>query len=197
MMANLRKAAEMALEALESPGFAKPKGVTDAIKTLRQALAQPEQEPTSVKHMVSWIDYLKGFSDNGIHMKIQSGLSAGDCYRLAVELEQFINRTHVDAVNISQERVDETAKREHEPVAWRKVDGDGYGYCDDMTDFPTHEDYGWQPLYTSPPKREWVGLTKEEMLDCWRQAHEPGNREYVNAVNMARAVLDKAKEKNT
>ena len=39
---GLRKAAEMALEALENPWKAKPEGVADAIQALRQALAQPE-----------------------------------------------------------------------------------------------------------------------------------------------------------
>ena len=44
-MSDLRKAAEMALRVLENPWKAKPDGVADAIEALRQALAQPEQEP--------------------------------------------------------------------------------------------------------------------------------------------------------
>ena len=55
----------------------------------------------------------------------------------------------------------------------------------------------WISLYTAPPKREWVWLTVEEMLDCWEQTYEPGHREYVNAMNMSRAVQVKSKEKNT
>ena len=43
-MTDLRKAVEMALEALESV-YGKGKRCEVAIKALRQALAQPEQEP--------------------------------------------------------------------------------------------------------------------------------------------------------
>jgi hypothetical protein len=50
---------------------------------------------------------------------------------------------------------------------------------------------GWEP------KREWVVLTAEEVLQCWEKAHEPGNREHINAIRMADEVEAKLKEKNT
>jgi hypothetical protein len=43
--------------------------------------------------MREWIVALKRRSDNGEHMTIDSGISAGTCWELAVELEQFINTT--------------------------------------------------------------------------------------------------------
>ena len=53
------------------------------------------------------------------------------------------NEKPVDTVNTSQERVDETAKREHEPVAWHEPGA--YG------NVTTHKDWalanGWEPLY--------------------------------------------------
>ena len=55
-----------------------------------EALAQPEQEPVAVKHMMEWVDYLKRKSDYGQHLKISSEMSAGACWDLARELEQFI-----------------------------------------------------------------------------------------------------------
>jgi hypothetical protein len=56
------------------------------------------------------------------------------------------------------------AQPEPEPVTWRKINGNDYVYCDDMTDFPTHEDFGWQPLYTHPqPERK--PLPPETILD--------------------------------
>jgi hypothetical protein len=43
--------------------------------------------------MMKWVDYLKRKSDYGQHMQIPSGMSAGACWDLAIELEQFINTT--------------------------------------------------------------------------------------------------------
>jgi len=54
---------------------------------------EPEQEPVAIKCMKEWIEYLKRKSDFGQHMKIPSEMSAGACWELAIELEQFIN-TH-------------------------------------------------------------------------------------------------------
>jgi len=31
-------------------------------------------------------------------------------------------------------------------------------------------------------------LTDEQVLDCWKQAYEPGRREHDNATRMARAI---------
>jgi len=64
----------------------------------------------------------------------------------------------VHAIDISQERVDETVKREHEP----------YGYLwfahqmeRRFTHYRPKEEQRIgevTPIYTAPPKREWVGL---------------------------------------
>jgi hypothetical protein len=55
--------------------------------------AQPAQEPVAIKRMKEWIEYLKRKSDFGQHMKIPCEISAGTCWELAIELEQFINTT--------------------------------------------------------------------------------------------------------
>ena len=103
-MNDLRKAAEMALEALDGGAFG---GYRDmVVETLRQALAQP-----------------------------------------------------VDAVNMSQERVDETAKREHEPVAF--VNGYFGGHLTITCFDPTLVLPDGLALFRAPPKREWVGLDGE------------------------------------
>lgn len=81
----------------------------------------------------------------------------------------------VDAVNISQERVDEPEKREHEPVAWVTIetalDGDwrkvpSIKWFNKPTDGPLYtappiSDYheGWEEGFKAA-KREWVGLTE-------------------------------------
>jgi hypothetical protein len=95
---------------------------------------------------------------------------------------------------------------EHEPVAWMtRDDGDGLWYS---TNFKKSDDD--RPLYTSPPpcptcealartvmldqtshdiKREWVGLTDEEVVDLYDFA-------YANDKEFVRNVEAKLKEKN-
>jgi hypothetical protein len=58
-----------------------------------EAEKQEQGEPVAVKHMMEWVAFLKARSDNGQHKQIPSNLSAGTCWDLAVELEQFINTT--------------------------------------------------------------------------------------------------------
>ncbi len=109
----------------------------------------------------------------------------------------------VDDVNMSQERVDETAKSEHEPVAWQVMVGD-----EALKEFPTKDmahywcakrelagsscAYWIRPLYTAPPKKEWVGLTDEDKDAFWRA-------DQMSAVEwneLFAAVEAKLKEKN-
>jgi hypothetical protein len=48
---------------------------------------------------------------------------------------------------------------------------------------------------TAPPKKEWVGLTDEEILEEYRQSYgDDGN---LTDVYFARAIEAKLKEKNT
>ena len=122
-MSDLRKAAEMALEALEWNYGTDLENIENCmawldkmnatIPALRQALAQPKQEP------VAWVY-------NGI-------------------LHEF-----------------------------------------DPSEFATSE---VTPLYTAPPKREWVGVTYDEVYEfvCTTDSY----------INLAKAIEAKLKEKNT
>jgi hypothetical protein len=65
------------------------KGVGTAFYT--RPPQRTEQEPVAIKRMKEWIEYLKRKSDFGQNMKIPSEMSAGTCWELAIELEQFIN----------------------------------------------------------------------------------------------------------
>jgi hypothetical protein len=99
----------------------------------------------------------------------------------------------VDADDTSQKRVDEKAKREQEPVAWITDGGKGELWWYQSSKFdeegnligPNPDDI---PLYTAPPKREWVGLTDEDMGALF--LNEDG-------VRFARYIEGKLKEKNT
>jgi hypothetical protein len=147
-MTDLRKAAEMALEALEEIGdewgFTSERTVpnrTKAIQALRQALAQP-----------------------------------------------------VDAINMTQERVDETAKYEHEP--WPSVQcvcgGTIYfKYTPPISDY--HE--GWEEGFKAA-KHKWVGLTDEEIYDYADKFLYDGGSNY-GVLSFGKAVEAKLKEKNS
>ena len=135
-MSNLKKAAEMALEALNEVTGWQWSGpirvmdeVEDAIQALRQALAQPEQEP------VAW-------------------MCEGDDWGAWV------------------------------PVVFL---GNDLEYHKKSTGFRN-----WKPLYTTPPKREWVGLTDEDCAECVQVTAASGS-----AMQLIAAIEAKLKEKNT
>jgi len=52
---------------------------------------------------------------------------------------------------------DRLAQPEPEAVAWMWKDGT-------LTSDPDFADGTWTPLFAAPPKREWVGLTNEEIV---------------------------------
>jgi len=110
---------------------------------------------------------------------------AGEEYPIGREL---FNSTYtfdtapVHAIDISQERVDETAKRKHEPVAWGNKKGEFKVHQEADEDFKSTA----LPFYITPPKPEWVGLTDEEVWECYS---DRGSVFY-------RAVEAKLKEKN-
>jgi hypothetical protein len=70
----------------------------------------------------------------------------------------------VNADDTSQERVDEIVKDEHEPVAWaNSFDLQNF----DMKVRTGPDLHHTVPLYTAPPKREWVGLTDRDIDECY------------------------------
>ena len=99
----------------------------------------------------------------------------------------------------------------------------GYCYCKEMAGQPKQEPVAWldkerniiymhdthktdechgfrrtTPLYTAPPKREWVGLTDEEVRTAYCTV---GDKEWAiggmsDAEPFARAIENKLKEKN-
>jgi len=78
---------------------------------------------------------------------------------------------------------------EQEPVAWISEGGDvsrSKRYMDEMG-------FKCNPLYTAPPKKEWVGLTDQEINSvCYK-------RDWTapwTDTTFARAIEEKLKEKN-
>ena len=77
---------------------------------------------------------------------------------------------------------------QQEPVAWITKNGKGWLRWHSPEDSEKNKDS--IPLYTTPPKREWQGLTDEE-IDTWNIVGHESLREFV------RAIEAKLKEKNT
>jgi hypothetical protein len=84
---------------------------------------------------------------------------------------------------------DALAQKEQEPVAWRYkgMMGMPWSLSDDGYYVSCKRDNGYmvEPLYTHPPRREWQGLTEEE-IDRWTPEIHP----------VIRAIEQALKEKN-
>ena len=141
-------------------------------------------------------------------------------------------RLIVDAVNMTPELVDETAKSEHEPydqtalelcekcgwkaiipdegclvcarndqepVMWSIFDGKYHDVFDTKYDADKIIKFKKgkvvvKPLYTTPPKKEWVGLTDREIEhELTQEFAHWWNRH----VSVCRAIETKLKDKNT
>ena len=84
------------------------------------------------------------------------------------------------------------------PVAWMHTTGTGHVY---FRKKPQDKVFSPQPVYTVPPKREWVGLTADEIWKCNKA--RSGSVEFhicnahQNVLDFAEAIEAKLKEKNT
>jgi len=168
---DLRKAAEQALEALENIDRWLPtigqKGLrdyeADAIQALRQALAQTEKPPVK-----TYCGGKPNYCAPEVTPEVTGEVTeeAGACVTCGAPKSEWL----VDAVNISAERVDETAKREQEPVECM------CGLC-------------------KLGKREWVGLTDEEIYDyADKFLYQHGSNYGIKS--FGKAIEAKLKEKN-
>lgn len=76
---------------------------------------------------------------------------------------------------------------DYEPVAWMEDSIEFYA-----KDHPTNS--CTIPLYTAPPRKEWVGLTDDEI---WLKTRDINRDEKGWGIKFARAIEAKLKEKNT
>jgi hypothetical protein len=78
-------------------------------------------------------------------------------------------------------------KSEQEPVAWMHTQLPDVAITHEPSDLKRHPER-WTALYTSPPRKEWVGLTEEERNNAL-DAHP-------TALGVAYAIEAKLKEMN-
>ena len=79
--------------------------------------------------------------------------------------------------------------REQEPVAWQWLTTAHF-----RKKLPKDAEKGaWNPLYTHPPKREWVGLTAEE----YHALADKAGCMSADWIDFAKSIEQALKEKNT
>ena len=81
---------------------------------------------------------------------------------------------------------------EQEPVLWLKTWSDG-SVSVLKTKSHAFADHELEPLYTAPPKREWVGLTDEEVSYC---RYAATFCDELDTAYMAELIEKDLKEKN-
>ena len=200
---NLREAAQQALEAFDKHATWHEKGcvyLDPAIDALRAALSeeamqrltdvQQEMEPhvLPVAYLCKHTGWFRKTEDADAAFKVDAmplyALPPKDATKIVEEYDP-------DSRTISAYLVHDNVKVE--PVAWMVYTLDGQSVC--VTDNPADftDQHRAFPLYTSPPKLEWVGLTDEEMEQIC-------DENYIMlgayAADFIRAIEAKLKEKN-
>ena len=105
-----------------------------------------------------------------------------------------------DSIGIARKALRQAlAQPEQEPVAW--VTFNAYGEEDDVwyenPEGKLLDGWTYKPLYTAPPKREWVGLTDEEIWETEPYKMAVTDQETRWLYRFAKTIEAKLKEKNT
>ena len=179
--------------------YQKDKSYLDGMDRYKQVRELVKDPSLRIKDIVELTGY-----DKGHVSRLRKASQQFECPRCGHCCQSL-----VDADDTSQKRVDEIVKTEHdkqieiaqayergwnaalaqqEPVAWMYVNEDGE--CEQIEYGPVLDDPEVTPLYTAPPKKQWVGLTdeeKEKLVEAF----------YGTDIQRLEAVEAKLKEKNT
>jgi hypothetical protein len=184
---------------------------TRAADALRQAIEQAEKQEPSLWFAIGKDGRVKYTTDSDRALKWKQAGS----YRLV--RDYYTSPVH--ASDISAERVDETEKRKHACPDWDflEIDEDCPEFeaclCFDKAVKVEHDPVAWivdgeirvrldmvgklyyseTNVYTAPPQREWVGLTKaefeeaigglEDLEDCWQAIEAKLKEKNCSAAN--------------
>ena len=190
-MTDLRTAAQQALEALEFMadewGFTNKANRPErwkAIESLRAALEQPEQTNPwrdAVDHELSTLHMVASDDPRESIRRLID-------WHCAVQIDPLVSSAAQELIERGRR---EREQPEQEPVAWMVYTQDGKSVC--VTDNPA-DFIEWRsfPLYTRPPRREWQGLTEEEVINL---SDLRGG--CYGTTDFARAIEAALKERNT
>jgi hypothetical protein len=105
------------------------------------------------------------------------------------DLTMLCHHRTQETVEALRQAIEQEDKQE--PFAYYMNDNEGYLH---LSVFKTSDD--WLPLYTAPPKREWVELTDDEIEDAWIEASDEYD-DTISINNLGRILEAKLKEKNS
>jgi hypothetical protein len=192
MTDKLRQAAEMALEALEvatTPIPADRQEVLAAMNALRQALAEPSEKDKVDRDVLM---YGQGFMKNGKHIPLENVIDRG-AWADVENATKWVDELRGDEGSPNST----TDVVEPEPFGWlfKQTDGNLYKLLrGEDAEWSEKNNPYWvkvSPLYPAPPKREWQGLTMEDVAELrLKGAHSLSDKD-------AFAVDAKLKTKNT
>jgi hypothetical protein len=130
-------------------------------------------------------------SREAMQLALEALEDANDVARMEFSDENYYS----EAINALRQALE----TEQEPVAFINVEKKKLEWAK-LTSWhtPTIVNLPKIPLYTAPPKRQWVGLTDEEIQDLsyLSQKIDEGNAEWFDRCGFARAVEQTLKEKN-
>jgi hypothetical protein len=168
-----------------------------AIETEREACAKVCEERQEVFEKY----YTKGLAGMCAEaIRARSKCERGDA---GTKISEDIScKTHPDAPHGFDRNMSHTLDRyvceceswepKQEPVECMFVNEDGE--CEQIEYGPVFDDPGVTPLYAAPPKREWIGLTDEEIEDLYFDKFSMGElKAFARAIEAAHGI----KEKNT
>jgi hypothetical protein len=121
-----------------------------------------------------------------------------EAMQLALEALESDPISHAGLVSRKQAitALRQALETEQEPVCWTVADG--WVYANDTSQVGTSKEVNWETLYTAPPKKQWVGLTDDEIQDLsyLSQKIDEGNAAWFDRCGFARAIEQALKEKN-
>jgi hypothetical protein len=133
-----------------------------------------------------------------------------EALKLALEFIERVNKDGWILADFEPEMyatitaIKEALAQTQEPVAWMYQeyrDDDQFGWRDEILFTPPPNDPIYfrniTPVYTHPPQRTWVGLTRDEQSFVYSNLHNATSRKDSFWVDFANAIEAKLKEKNT
>jgi hypothetical protein len=199
-MSTLREAAQQALEALENlylPG--ELERVNAAITALRDALAQQEQEPVALERERA-VELTRAYQEGYEHgsRNAQPKQEPVACF-IGAKGSAFDLPTTKRAYTYAEQPGNVAASKLGRSLetAKRCSAGDGIDAGLVLLKALQSEGFGVFQLgaeYTHPPRREWQGLTEEDMEDLLPLYSDPSAN--TEMLEFAAAIEVKLKEKN-